>query len=231
MKNNLPETKTKIVIIGAGSHALVIADALLASNKFDLLGFAESDQTFSSLNSKNKAVTPELSFPIFSESNLTKNFSADEIKLVLGLGSHLLLARQQIATFFTQKNYAFATLVHPSAIIAPSVKLGEGTVVLAGTVLNPYVVTESHVVINTSASLDHECLIGENSFVQPGVCLAGNVTIGKNCIVGIGAIIKEGIRIGKGSIVGGGAFVNRDVPEKSLFVGIPARKIRSLNQY
>lgn len=220
--------REKVAIIGGSSHAMVIADALLASQQSELLGFAENSSVFDSLNQKIKNVTPTLSFPIFNEKDLFHKFHPSQLKLILGLGSHLIAVRERLIALFTQKNFSFATAIHPLSTIAPSVVIREGSVVFAGCILNPYTVVEKHAVINTGACIDHECLIGENSFILPRACLAGKVIVGKNSMIGMGANIKEGITIGSNSIIGAGAFVNSDVPDNCVYIGIPAKKLRDI---
>ncbi|MGK7954696.1 MAG: gamma carbonic anhydrase family protein, partial [Crocosphaera sp.] len=72
-------------------------------------------------------------------------------------------------------------------------------------------------------------------------CLEVYVTIGhravihgayieRDCLIGIGAVILNGIRVGTGSLIGAGAIVNKDVPARSLVVGVPARRVRNLSE-
>uniref|UniRef100_UPI003514EAD6 gamma carbonic anhydrase family protein n=1 Tax=Cyanothece sp. BG0011 TaxID=2082950 RepID=UPI003514EAD6 len=78
---------------------------------------------------------------------------------------------------------------------------------------------------------------------DPGeiTCLEEYVTIGhravihgayieRACLIGIGAVILNGIRVGTGSLIGAGAIVNKDVPPRSLVVGVPARRVRDLSE-
>ena len=80
-----------------------------------------------------------------------------------------------------------------------------------------------HAIVNTSASVDHECVLGDYSQVTPGVHLGGNVTIGEGAFLGVGAAAIPGVTIGAWSIVGAGAVVVSDLPERILAVGVPAR--------
>lgn len=217
-----------VIIIGSGSHGVVIADIILCSNKFKLLGFSERDDVFKSLSSKKRQVTKNLWFPIYADSALIqKKCSDNQMLFVLGMGQELMKVRARIAVQLKENGFSFCSIIHPSSIIANSVTIGNGSVIMAGTVINPFTNLGNHVVINTGATVDHNCQIGDNAFIQPGANLAGNVYVGKNTIIGIGAAIKEGVKIGNNSIIGGGAFVNRDVPDNVVYVGVPARILRS----
>jgi acetyltransferase EpsM len=84
-----------------------------------------------------------------------------------------------------------------------------------------------HAIVNTSASIDHDCAIGDYVHLAPGVHLAGSVRVGEGAFIGIGASVIPGITIGAGAVVGAGAAVIRDVPDRAVVVGVPAR-VKSL---
>jgi sugar O-acyltransferase (sialic acid O-acetyltransferase NeuD family) len=115
------------------------------------------------------------------------------------------------------------TVVHPRAYVHASVKLGAGTVVCAGAVIQPDTLIGEHCIINTSASVDHDGLIGDFVHIAPGAHLAGGVAVGHGTLVGIGACVTPGVTIGADSIVGAGAVVIRSLPDGMTAVGVPAR--------
>ncbi|MFH0779319.1 MAG: acetyltransferase [Parcubacteria group bacterium] len=213
----------KVNIIGAGSHALVIADILRDMSGYSPASFIEKDEL---IKDNRKNVAPGLILPIYAQTDFFRDYSPENAVeyLILGLGSGLISIREKLIARL--KDSCFVVAIHSSAVIAPSAQIGVGSVVMAGAVLNPYVKIGRHAIINTGATVDHECEIGENTFIQPGAHLAGNVKVGNNSIIGIGANIKEGITVGSNSIVGGGAFVNNDVPDNVVYVGVPAKKLR-----
>jgi acetyltransferase-like isoleucine patch superfamily enzyme len=81
-------------------------------------------------------------------------------------------------------------------------------------------------VINTAAVVEHDCEIGDDAFIAPGVVLCGQVRVGLGAVIGAGAVVLPGIRIGEESIVGAGAVVTRDVRAGITCWGVPARKVR-----
>jgi acetyltransferase-like isoleucine patch superfamily enzyme len=78
-------------------------------------------------------------------------------------------------------------------------------------------------IVNTSASVDHDCVVGDHVHLCPGVHLAGAVNVGSGTMIGTGAVILPVIQIGKGCVVGAGAVVNRDLPDGVIAFGVPAR--------
>jgi acetyltransferase-like isoleucine patch superfamily enzyme len=80
-----------------------------------------------------------------------------------------------------------------------------------------------NVIINTSVSVDHDCVIGSHAHLAPGTVLAGGVTVGEHAFLGAGTIVIPGVRIGARVRTGAGAVVINDLPDGCLAVGVPAR--------
>ncbi|HET9627821.1 MAG TPA: acetyltransferase [Kofleriaceae bacterium] len=121
----------------------------------------------------------------------------------------------------------FATVVHPGAILDPSVRLGPGTVVFAGAVIQPDTTIGAHVIVNTGASIDHDGRLDDFVHIAPGVRLAGNVSLDTGAFLGIASAAIPGVRIGAWTTVGAGAAVIKDLPAGVIAAGVPARVLRS----
>ena len=100
---------------------------------------------------------------------------------------------------------------------------------MMGAVLAARVKLGISVIVNTSASLDHETIVGDGSHIGPGATLAGCVNIGKNCFIGAGAVIGSRVNIGSNTIIGAGSLVLKDIPDNVVAYGSPARIIRNNN--
>ena len=113
-------------------------------------------------------------------------------------------------------------LIHPSAIISRYSTVGEGSVVMAGVVINSFAEIGKYCILNTSCTIDHDCVLGNSVHVSPGANLAGAVAVGECAWIGLGSGVRQGIKIGKNVTVGAGAVVIEDLPENVMAVGVPA---------
>ena len=121
------------------------------------------------------------------------------------------------------------TLIHPTAFISETVKIGAGTYVGPQAVVNVNSELGRGVIINTGAVVEHDCKIGDWTHISPGAVLCGTVTIGEGCWIGANSVIKEGVRISPNVIVGCGAVVIRDITKPGTHVGTPVHQLPVLD--
>jgi UDP-perosamine 4-acetyltransferase len=137
------------------------------------------------------------------------------------------LQRLQVGQHVRQIGFEMVNAISPAAVVSDSARLGRGIAVMAGAVINAEVRIDDLSVINTCASIDHDCWIAEAAHVAVGCSIAGGVKIGRLAFVGAGATVIPGISIGENALVGAGACVIRDVPDGLRAWGVPA-KIKSI---
>lgn len=200
----------QVIIIGAGGHGKVIAD-IVRSCGDSVLGF---------LDDSPNPPTSVCGIPVLGRSEDYVNYS--EAKLVIAIGNGNV--RRSVAERLS--NARWYTAVHPSAVISPmGTAIGEGTVIMAGAVVNPCAIIGKHCIINTKASVDHDNKIGDYTHISVGATLAGTVTVGDTVWVGAGAVVSNNISICADCMIGAGAVVVRSIEEPGTYVGVPARKI------
>jgi sugar O-acyltransferase (sialic acid O-acetyltransferase NeuD family) len=121
----------------------------------------------------------------------------------------------------------YATLVHPAAIVPRSAEIGPGCVVHATSVLTADVRLGAHVAMMPAVVLTHDVVVGDGVTFAARASLAGGVAIGRGAYIGAGSLLREGLTVGAGALVGMGAVVTRDVPADEVWMGVPARRVRS----
>lgn len=122
----------------------------------------------------------------------------------------------------------FGQAIHPSATISPTAQIEEGTVVMQGAIIQACVQIGKHCIINTGASVDHECIIENYVHISPHATLCGNVHVGEGSWVAAGTIVLPGVKIGKWSVIGAGSVVSKDIPDGVLAVGNRCKVIKKL---
>jgi sugar O-acyltransferase (sialic acid O-acetyltransferase NeuD family) len=120
----------------------------------------------------------------------------------------------------------FVSLIHPAAIVARDVTIGEGTVVMGGAIINTSTRIGRFCLINTAAAFDHDGQMDDFASLAPGARTGGNVGVGTYSAVGIGATISHGVRIGAQCVIGAGATVLRNIDDNWVAYGTPARVVR-----
>ncbi len=206
------------ILVGAGTHAKMLLDILRLHGR--KVAFAVD-------NDPARHEEVYYGVTIRGGDDLVLQEDPSQVRLINGVGSVARAdCRRKLFTRFTERGYRFETLIHPSAVIAESARLGEGVQVMAGAVIQPDAVIEDNVLINTRASVDHDCRIGSHCHIAPGATLSGTVRIGPAGHVGTGSSVIQNTTIGSGAVIGAGAVVIDDLPDGVTAVGVPARIVK-----
>ena len=200
------ETTNKVYLYGASGHAKVVMD-IVRNNHLDVPLLIDDNPNVNEL------------------SGVPVVHSADGLSpIIVTIGDCGI--RKTIVEKLGEKNYL--TVIHPTAIIADSVKLGIDTVVMAGAIINPFASTGNHCIINTGATIDHDCVIHDFVHIAPHCTLCGDVEVGDGTWVGAGTTVIQGIHIGKDCFIGAGSVVIKDIPDGYLCYGNPAHIVRKI---
>lgn len=201
-------------ILGAGGHAKVVIDTVRMAGDFNPVGVLDDSEI---------AIGARLlSLPIHGP---ISRQSVGELRIdaaVVAIGDNGV--RGEIVRRL-HGTVEWPSIVHPRAIVAAGVPIGQGSVVAAGSVIQPDSRIGEHAILNTASSVDHDCFVGNFAHIGPGARLTGGVNVGEGALVGAGATIVPGVRVGSHSIIGAGSVVLGDVPSGVVVVGVPARVV------
>jgi sugar O-acyltransferase (sialic acid O-acetyltransferase NeuD family) len=135
------------------------------------------------------------------------------------------VSRRLIAERLGLPDERYATIVHPTATIGETCRVGVGTVLLAHTDLTADVVVGRHVAVMPQVVLPHDVRVDDYATIASGVRAGGACHIAEGAYVGSGACLREKITIGPWAMIGMASVVTRDVPAERLWLGAPARDV------
>ncbi len=191
-----------IVLIGGGGHCKVVIDAIKNANAFNIYGITDQNPD------KIKDIP---GIPVLGNDDMLQEIYGKGIKYAfITVGSiGNCTVRKKIAEKLKKIGFQLPVIVHPRAITAKDVSFKEGAFVAAGAVINPGAKIGKNVIINTSSSIDHDCVIGNFAHIAPGVILSGGVKIGEGTHVGTGAHIVQYLSVPKNSFIPAGSVVHK----------------------
>lgn len=205
-----------LVMLGAGAHARVLLSALRLTGH-RVVGCIAADGPDGNWPKEIAYLGPD---------SALRSLDPGPIALVSGIGGVGSNARRRLI-FERAKaaGFAFHSVVHPHALVADDVEIGEGAVIMMGAILQAGCIVGPNAIVNTGAIVDHHGRIGAHAHIAPGASLSGNVRIGDGAHVGTGASVIQGVSIGEDAVLGAGSVVIADIPARGCFAGVPARSI------
>ncbi|HYC67381.1 NeuD/PglB/VioB family sugar acetyltransferase [Brevundimonas sp.] len=205
-----------VIVVGAGGHGQVVADALQASGRV-VLGFVEP------------AAAPGAAIaglPVLGDDGWLKTDGGYDLANGLGgTGEASGRGRRRVVQARLEAaGFSFVDVRHPTAVASPAAGIGPGVQLLARAVVQAGARVGAGAIINTGAIVEHGCRVGAFSHCATGAILCGDVTIGEDAHVGAGAVIRQGVTLEDGVVVGAGAVVLEPGTGRGPLIGVPARR-------
>jgi len=209
-----PAELRPLIILGAGGHAVSVANVALSCG-YKIQYFVD----------KKQKGLDFLGCKVIGE--LAELENAESFAYAIAVGDNAVREVVYTELVAVRPNLYFPPLVHSSAVISFFTDIGDGTVVMPNAVVGPNSKVGNFCLINTKASIDHDCVMLDYSSLAPGAVTGGKVTIGRRSAISIGATIKHGISIGDDSIVGANSYLNQDLISNQIAYGSPAKQVRA----
>lgn len=214
----MPES---LLVWGGGGHGKVVADLIRALGH-RVAGFIDADP-----RKLGAVVEPGGAAVVVSQDEFMR-LAVDGHELPFAGGAVALAVganRPRLRGLPLLGGRVAPALIHPAATVSPSARVGRGSVVLAGAVLNADAGVGDATIVNTGAIVEHDCVIGDGVHLSPRATLCGGVQVGEGSWICAGATVIPGVRVGRWAVVGAGALVLRDVPDGVTVMGVPAKPV------
>jgi len=211
---------SNLLILGAGGHAKVIADAAYAMRTWQSICFLD-DKNISN------TVSPDSKISIVGKFKDLPKLRKDFSDAVVAIGDNKQRAR--LIAQCQDLGFSLPVIIHHHSWVSKSAKIGLGSVVFAGVVINASAQIGVGSIVNTAAIIEHDCIIEDYVHISPNAALAGAVKVGEYSWIGIGASVIHKITIGRNVIIGAGAAVIGNISDNVVAVGVPAKIIKANN--
>lgn len=214
--------RERFVCIGAGGHARSVAELIAAQDRFECVGFLDSDPAQS-----GKIL---FGIPVLGGDDQLPSMIDRGVRrflITIGQGGKPNLWEKRAQKFRDARSCGLqpVTLVHPSANLSRFAEIGEGVVIMPAAVVNAGARIADNVIINTGSIIEHDCTIGSHCHVATGAVLCGAVHVDEGAHIGAGCVVRQLVHIGCGAVIGAGAVVVSNVEPGIIVAGIPARPI------
>ena len=215
----------RVVLLGGGGHASDVLGAIEALNQEAAPGHKE-------IKVAGLLADDDIDPKRFAHRNVRQIGTLDDLASVDA--SHFIACvgfpegRRSVATRATSTDKTPATIIHPRAWVPAGTKVGQGSVILAGVCVSPCADIGNHAYLSHGSLIGHDCEVCDFVSIMPGASVSGDTRLGTGAMIGANATVLQKVQIGSWATLGAGAVANKNIPDKSTAIGIPARVIRKV---
>jgi len=163
--------------------------------------------------------------PVIADPDDFEPSPGDGLLLAIGIP----MVRRRVAESLVSRGGRFLTLVHPTAIVAPSASIGPGSILCPYAIASDSTSLGRFTLLNYHASLGHDASTGDFSVLSPYATLGGGAHVGADVFMGLHASVAPGKSVGASSKVSANSACLADVPAGSIVFGVPGRAMRRLD--
>jgi len=210
----LPSDVRRILIVGAGGFGREVlhwARDAWPEASTRIAGFLSADA--------HSVPVDRFLPPILATPAAFRPEPGDALLLAIGIPA----VRRRVAEDLASRNAVFLTLVHPTAIVAPSAAIGNGSILCPYAIASDSVHLGRFTLMNYHSSLGHDAVTGDFAVLSPYATLGGAAEIGADVFLGLHASVAPGRRLGARTKVAANSAALCDTPADSLIFGVPGR--------
>ncbi len=198
----------KILLIGAGGHARSCIDVLEEENQFEIAGLIEKGESISN---------ESLGYPVIG--------TDDDLKVLWQQYKNALITVGQIKSpkiriklyqLLKELDFTLPIIISPKAYVSKHARIGEGSIIMHGVIINANAKVGNNCIINNSALIEHDAVIGDHCHIATGAIINGEVSVGDETFIGSGALTRQTISIGKNCVIGAGEILKNDIKSNKV---------------
>lgn len=208
-KETRPISEKSIVLLGGGRHAKMCIDLLRQTQTHEIYGILDSHTETGQLVMGVPIVGPDRSLEDWRRKGLRYAVNA-----VGGIHNHPV--REEVFKRIKKAGFELPNLIHPSAVLEPSVSLGDGNQLMAHALIGSASRIGNNCIINSGAIVSHDCVLHDNVHLAPGSTLAGGVQIGKNTLIGMGVTLYMDVKVGANVTIHNGCHITQHIPDNTV---------------
>ena len=208
-----------LLIHGTGSQGKLLFSELRHDSEYCVKAFVCDDKYYSDNDFMGK--------PVYKLSEIEQHFPPESINVIsTGVYSSL---RERYNSYLNikKKGYKFINFISKKAIVAEDIEMGENNIIFAGVYLDYFGRLGNCNIIRPNTYIGHNFNIQNGVYIAPGCNIAGYSTIEDLSFIGIGSTIIERKTIKKETLIGASSLVTKDTEPYSLYLGSPAKKIKT----
>jgi sugar O-acyltransferase (sialic acid O-acetyltransferase NeuD family) len=203
--------KDNLILIGAGGHARSCIDVIEHQGRFQIAGLVGLPEQLHTQHLGYAVIGTDSDLPALAK---TYQYALITIGQIETAEDRMRLYQQ-----VTQLGFQLPIIIAPTAHVSRHAKVGAGTIIMHGAIVNTGANVGNNCIINNRALIEHDASVADHCHISTGTILNGNVTVGAGSFIGSGSVIKEGVKVGKSCLVGMGLTVRHSLNDDGHFTG------------